>query len=328
MKKTVTININGRKFFIDEDAYARLNSYLEKIEQSFKNQESGDEIINDIESRIAELFEEKVNRETDVVNIELVENIISIMGEPEDMTEEEASSSKSRPSSTALFKPNKRFYRDIDNRILGGVCAGIAAYFGIDSIIVRLIALILIPLTSGAIILVYLVLWLALPPAITTAQKLEMRGQHITINTIEQSIKEEYDEVKKNFKNFKKSKAYKKSESFFSRFSKSDKTVLIIVAVILSLFALSQFSHIGPNVFHAPFAAFTSVTHGLTHGIAPTFNHIFFPGALTIVLVLLVIGLVFKTVLKIILYIIAFLLLGALALKVIFWMFGGFLLMC
>ncbi|MCU4166136.1 PspC domain-containing protein [Carboxylicivirga caseinilyticus] len=324
MNKTVTININGSQFFIDEDAYARLSDYLKKIELSFKKQESGDEIIKDIESRIAELFEEKIKRETDVVTMQMVEEMISIMGQPEDMTgEEEKSQSSSRPTSTALVKPSKRFYRDIDNRILGGVCAGIAAYFDIDSIIVRIIALILIPFTSGAIILIYLVLWMALPPAITTAQKLEMRGKHITINTIEESIKNEYDEVKKNFKNFKHSETYKKGENFFSRFSKSDKTVLIIVAVILSLFAFSHFIDLGTHVIHAPFAFFSS----MTHGIAPTFNHIFFPGALPIILVLLIIGLIFKTIFKVIIYIIAFLLLGALVLKVIFWMFGGFLLM-
>ncbi len=323
MKKTVTINISGRQFFIDEDAFNRLSSYLNKIEQSFKSQESGDEIINDIENRIAEIFEEQINRETGVVNLQMVEEVICTMGEPEEFSDEDEQR-KSRPTSTALVKPNKRFYRDIDNRMLGGVCAGIAAYLGIDSIIIRIIALVLIPLTSGAIILIYLVLWMALPPAITTAQKLEMRGQHITINTIEQSIKDEYDEVKKNFSNFKQSKAYKKSEGFFSRFSKSDKTVLIVIAVGLSLFALWNFGHVGTQVFHAPFAAFTTITHS----IAPTFNHIFFPGALTVILVLLVLGFVFKTVFKIILYIIAFLLIGALALKVIFWMFGGFLLMC
>nr|WP_321453735.1 PspC domain-containing protein [uncultured Carboxylicivirga sp.] len=323
MNKTITTNISGRQFFIDEDAYARLSTYLKNIEKSFKNQESGDEIIKDIEARIAELFEEKINRQTDVVTINIVENMISIMGEPEDMTdEEEEKQSKSRPTSTALVKPSKRFYRDIDNRILGGVCAGIAAYFGIDSIIVRIIALILIPFTSGVIILIYLVLWMALPPAITTAQKLEMRGMHITINTIEESIKNEYDEVKKNFKNFKHTDTYKKGENFFSRFSKSEKTTFIIIALILSLFAFNRF-HFDPYIFHAPFAAFSS----LTHGIAPTFNHIFFPGALPIVLVLLIVGLVFKAVFKIILYIIAFLLLGGLILKGIFWMLGGFIIM-
>jgi len=324
MNKTVTINISGRQFFIDEDAYTRLNTYQKKVEQSFHNQDGGDEIIKDIEARIAELFEEKINRESDVVTLQMIEEMISIMGEPEEMTDEEdEKQSKSRPTSTSLIKASKRFYRDIDNRILGGVCAGLAAYFGIDSIIVRIIALILIPFTSGAIILIYIVLWMALPPAITTAQKLEMRGKHITINTIEESIKNEYDEVKKNFKDFKHSDTYKKGENFFSRFSKSDKTVLIIVAVILSVFVFSNFIHFGPHIFHAPFAAFSSITHG----IAPTFNHIFFPGAFPIILILLVFGLIFKTIFKVILYIIAFLLLGGLLLKVIFWMLGGFLLM-
>ncbi len=175
----------------------------------------------------------------------------------------------------------------------------------------------------GAIILVYAVLWIALPPAITTAQKLEMRGQHITINTIEQSIKDEYDELKKNFKDFKKSKAYKKGEGFFSKFTKGDKTVLIVVAIAIGLLALTNWGHNLPFVMHAPFTVFT----GLAHGVAPGINHLFFPGAFPIIIVLLVLGLIFKAAFKTILYIIAILLAGSLLIKMIFWMFGGFIYM-
>ncbi len=323
MKKTVTINISGQMFYIDEDAYASLQAYLNKIESTFRNRESGDEIISDIENRVAEIFNERVKRETGVVSMEMVQDVIATMGEPDQFEDEETSKSKSTYSATIYKKANKRFYRNIDNRVFGGVCSGIANYFNIDLLLVRILTILLIPFTSGAIFLIYIVLWIALPPALTTAQKLEMRGENITINNIEKTIRDEYDEVKKNFDKFKDSKTYKKSQNFFQRFTRRDKTTFIIVAAVVGAALLFQMPHFS-GLIHTPGVMFT----GFTHHIVPTFNHIFFPGALTFVLILLVIGLIFKTVLKIILYIIAFLLLGSLTLKVLFWLLGGFLLMC
>ncbi len=325
MKKTVTINISGHMFYIDDDAYTRLRSYLDKIESTFRTQESGDEIIADIESRVAEIFNERINRETGVVTLTMVEEVVATMGEPEQFEEGETEDKKaSAPHSSTMFrKASRRFYRDIDSRVFGGVCAGIAAYFGIDVVVVRVLTVILTILTSGTIGLIYVILWIALPPARTTAQKLQMRGERITIENIERSIRDEYDEVKKKFGHFKESSAYKKSENFFSRFSKSEKTTFLIIIAVIGAAMFFNMPHL-QGVFHAPAAVFT----GFNLHVAPTFNHIFFPGALTFVLVLLVIGLIFKTFLKIVLYLIAFLLLGSLVLKVLFWLFGGFMLMC
>ena len=325
MKKTVTINISGHMFYIDEDAYSRLRSYLDKIESTFRSQESGDEIISDIENRVAEIFNERIDRETGVVTMEMVEEVIATMGEPEQFEEGDQTEGQKTASSSSLtyVKPTRRFYRDIDNRILGGVCAGISAYFGIDVLLIRVIVALLTILTWGGIPVIYVILWIAVPPARTTAQKLQMRGERITIENIERSIRDEYEEVRKKFGNFKESPTYKKGRSFFSRFSKSEKNAILIVIAVVGaalLFNMPNF----PDLFHGPAAVFT----GFTHHVAPTFNHIFFPGALTLILVLLIIGLIFKTVLKIILYLIAFILLGALTLKVLFWMFGGFMLVC
>ncbi|WP_439183028.1 PspC domain-containing protein [Carboxylicivirga taeanensis] len=324
MKKTVTINISGHMFYIDEDAYTRLRNYLDKIESTFRSQESGDEIISDIESRIAEIFNERINRETGVVTITMVEEVIATMGEPEQFEGVEGEEKKTTTSSSLIHvKPSRRFYRDIDNRVFGGVCAGIAAYFGIDVVIVRVLFVILTLLTWGGLPLIYIILWIALPPALTTAQKLQMRGERITIENIERSIRDEYDEVKKQFGNFKESSTYKKGKSFFSRFSRGEKTTFLIILAVIGAAMFINMPHLH-GVFHGPAAVFT----GFTYHVAPTFNHIFFPGALTFVLVLLVLGLIFKTILKVVLYLIAFLLLGSLALKVIFWLFGGFMLIC
>ncbi|TRX72531.1 PspC domain-containing protein [Carboxylicivirga sp. M1479] len=325
MKKTVTINISGHMFYIDDDAYSRLRTYLDKIESTFRKQESGDEIITDIESRVAEIFNERIDRETGVVTLEMVEDVVATMGEPEQFEEEGASEKKSYtpPTSMVFQRPNRRFYRDVDNRVFGGVCSGIAAYFGIDVVLVRVLTVIFTFITSGTLGLIYLILWIALPPARTTAQKLHMRGERITIENIERSIRDEYDEVKKKFGNFKESDTYKKGQSFFSRFSRRDKSTFLIIAVIIGaalIFGANGFN----GIWHAPGAIFT----GMSVHVAPMFGHIFFPGALTFVLVLLVVGLIFKTFLKIILYLIAFLLLGSLAIKVFMWLFGGFMLMC
>lgn len=324
MKKTVTINICGQMFYIDDDAYTRLRTYLDKIESTFRNKESGDEIIADIESRVVEIFNERINRDTGVVTLEMVTDVIATMGEPEQFEGEESKEeSYSVPTAMVFQKGSKRFFRDVDNRILGGVCAGIAAYFNIDVLIVRIITAILFLFTYGSVTIIYIILWIALPPARTTAQKLQMRGERININNIEKTIKDEYEEVKKKFDNFKDTPTYKKGESFFSRFSKRDRSTFLIILAVIGAAFLFNMPHFN-GFMHAPTAVFTS----FSHSVVPTFNHVFFPGALTFVLVLLVIGLIFKTVFKIILYIIAFLLLGSLALKVIFWLFGGFIMMC
>lgn len=317
MKKTVTTNISGRVFYIDEDAYSRLKSYLGKIEHWFKNKESGQEIIADIESRIAEIFENKVDPTQGVITLEMVEEVINTMGEPEDFEGDEPKEEKT--TTTALVKPRKRLYRDIDNRVFGGVCSGIGAYFNIDPVVVRIIFAILPFISFGAIVPIYIILWIALPPAITTAQKLEMRGEHITISNIEKSIQKEYEEMKKNFSKVKESKAYKKSENFFKRMSRRDRSVIIIIVVIAGLALLWGG---GPIPFH-----FASPINTFTH-IGPTFSHIFFPGALPLILLLLLIGILFKTIFKIILYIIAFILIGAVAFNFLFWILGGFCLMC
>lgn len=326
MKKTVTVNMSGLMFFIDEDAYERLQVYLHKIQSTFRNQESGDEIIADIESRVAEIFNEKVKRETGVVNIGMVQDVIATMGEAEQFEDGDASTQKdsySPPDSIAFKKPDRRFYRDMDSRVLGGVCAGIAAYFNIDVVFIRVIVVALTILTSGGVPLIYIILWVAIPPARTTAQKLHMRGVNITINTIEKTIRDEYEEVKTKFGRFKASSTYKKGQGFIDKIKRRDRTALILIVVIIGtalLFYRSNFS----ALIHVPGTVLT----GFSHHAGSVFNRIVFPGAPVLALILLLIGLIFKPAFKIILYIIAFLLLGLLTLKVIFWLFGGFLLMC
>jgi phage shock protein PspC (stress-responsive transcriptional regulator) len=194
MKKTITINLGGAVFNIDEDAYILLSEYLERIESHFSDEGERNEIMADIEARVAELFSSEERPGVKPVTIKDVERVIGIMGDPEDIADSEEKSE--RPYSR---QPGRRIYRDIDKRILGGVCSGMSAYWSIDVIWIRIIFVILaLGFFSGFII--YLLLWIIIPPAKTTAQKLEMRGEPVTISNIGKAVRDEFDNVRKNLK--------------------------------------------------------------------------------------------------------------------------------
>lgn len=193
MKITVSINLGGFSFNIDEDAYAELKRYLKNLELHFAGEQSSAEILSDIESRMAELFRSKLTGYKQVITIEDVRQVISVMGTPEDLTDNDTPGADSRFSSTAYH----RMYRDPDHRIIGGVCAGMGAYWRIDPLILRVIFLALI-LAGGIGILIYLILYIVLPEARTTAQKIEMKGNPVNINNIKNAVKKEFDSVRKN----------------------------------------------------------------------------------------------------------------------------------
>jgi len=195
MKLTVSINLGGYSFNIDEDAYVELKRYLKNLEHHFATEESCSEIISDIEARISEIFRTKITTYKQVITIEDVLQVISIMGEPEDMSENNKRTTKSKFSSRGYH----RMYRDPDNRIIGGVCAGIGAYWSIDPVIIRIIFIVL-TFAGGLGTLIYLILYIALPKARTMAQKIEMRGEPVNIHNIKETVKNEFNEVKKKMK--------------------------------------------------------------------------------------------------------------------------------
>ncbi len=192
MKITVSINLGGYSFNIDEDAYSELKRYLKSLEINFAGEESSSEILSDIESRMAELFRARLTGFKQVITISDVNEVISIMGYPEDISDNEGPSRKERFSTPGTH----RMYRDPDNRIIGGVCAGMGAYWRIDPWIIRII-FIAITMAGGLGILVYLILYIVLPEARTTAQKIEMKGEPVNIHNIKESVKKEFDAVRK-----------------------------------------------------------------------------------------------------------------------------------
>jgi len=194
MKITVSINLGGYSFNIDEDAYAELKMYLKNLELHFAREESSSEILSDIETRMAELFRTKLTNYKQVINIEDVRQAISILGTPEDISDNNGPSARDKFSSPGYH----RLYRDPDHRVIGGVCAGMAAYWDLEIWLVRLIFFILAMMGVG--ILVYLILYIVLPEAKTTAEKIEMRGNPVNIHNIKDSVKKEFDSVRKNMK--------------------------------------------------------------------------------------------------------------------------------
>lgn len=264
MQTTISVHISGRSFFMDEDAHQRLNAYLKKLQLRYGSSEGGSEIVADIESRIAELISQKINSATSVVTLALVEEIIATMGEPDEFDQSEGKAKEQASASQAPWvRPAKRLYRDTDNRMLGGVCAGFAAYLGADATLVRIIAVIILIATGFTAAFVYVVLWAVLPEAVTPSQKLEMRGESINIENIEKAVRDEFEEVKKGFSKMQQSQTYQQGKNYMDRFNQRDKTVLLVVGALLVAFlffrVLNVFHwpmfHFSMNNFHWPFLA-------------------------------------------------------------------------
>ena len=203
MNKTVNINLAGIFFHIDEDAYLKLQRYLEAIKRSFTDSQGRSEIIADIEARIAELFSERIENHKQVIGVSQVDEIISIMGQPEDylvddeIFEDEPQSSYQKTNHT---RTSKRLYRDTENSYVGGVSSGLAHYFGIDAIWIRLIWVLLI-FGAGTGVLLYILLWILVPEAQTTAEKIMMTGEPVNISNIEKKIKDGFESVSNSVKN-------------------------------------------------------------------------------------------------------------------------------
>lgn len=190
MKKTFTINISGSLFHIEEDAYEKLQEYSQKLKGHFGNSPEGREIIADIEGRISELFLEKTRGDNKVITLELVQEVISIMGTPEDFMDQE----DDQEYTGMVTSRKRRLYRSPDSRVIAGVCGGLGAYFKMDPVWVRIIFVLLL-FVNGIGLLAYLILWVAVPKAKTTTQKLEMKGEEVTITNIERTIRDQSPEA-------------------------------------------------------------------------------------------------------------------------------------
>jgi phage shock protein PspC (stress-responsive transcriptional regulator) len=248
MKKTVTANISGMIFHIDDDAFEKLNKYLESLRSHFSKEDGGDEILSDIESRIAEMFQEKTASRKEVVTLNDVDDIISQLGQPgqidgdekdeKQSTEQAKTEEKSEPKYDR--REERRLYRDPDNKYIAGVASGLASYFNIDPTWVR-IAFVVFTFFYGFGPLAYLIMWIVVPRAETTAEKLSMKGERVNVSNIEKSIKEDLKDLKVQFEKFSEEnfgKSKKKGAEVKRSEDKLEIAILSFFRVVFKIFAI------------------------------------------------------------------------------------------
>lgn len=195
MNKTININLAGLSFHVDEDAYLELKDYLESIKNSFTDTEGREEIIEDIEARIAELFNERIKNYNQVIGMDKVDEVILIMGEPEDyLVDDEIFEDEPKTSHNKKTSTHKKLFRDTESSLIGGVSSGLSHYYGIDTVWIRLIWVLLF-FGAGTGFLLYIILWFIIPEAKTTADKIMMTGEPVNISNIEKKIREGFENV-------------------------------------------------------------------------------------------------------------------------------------
>lgn len=232
MKKTFTINLGGTVFHIDEDAYELLDNYLSNLRIHFSKEEGAEEIVHDMELRISELFSERLREIREVITIKDVEEIIAQMGKPEELSgecEEESHASETEE------KGPRRLFRDGENKVIGGVCSGIAAYMDWDITMVRLLFLIFGFFMHGFFIIAYIVMWFVVPEATTATERLLMKGIKANVKNIGETVTEGYEKVNDYVQNEQtKSTLQKIGEGIVNVAGFLIKCLLIIVALCMA----------------------------------------------------------------------------------------------
>ena len=216
MKKTININVSGQLFHVDDDAFDQLSRYLKSLEALLQQQEGGQEIYQDIEARIAELFQEKLSSKSQIVTLEMVQDVIAQIGTPEELMGDEKETAEHVHEET--FTTSRRLYRDGDDKMIGGVAAGIAAYFQIDPTVVRVLAAILI--FSGVGFGFYLLLWIVIPEAKTPAERLKMKGEPVNLKNLQDQTSKEFNDIKarmENWMNREPKNAFERIMAFFTQ---------------------------------------------------------------------------------------------------------------
>ena len=236
MKKTYNINLGGIVFHIDEDAYDLLDKYLSNLRIHFSKEEGAEEIVHDMELRISELFSERLNEKKQVITLTDVEEIIAQMGKPEEFSEDTTQDTNEYIKEE---KTPKRLFRDPDNKVIGGVCSGIAAYLGWDVTAVRIIfiALALPFILNGSLILngvviAYIIAWIIIPEANTAAEKLSMKGMQVNVENIGKTVTDGFEKVN-NFVKSEKPRSFlqKVGEAIVGVVGFLIKCILVIAAI-------------------------------------------------------------------------------------------------
>jgi len=256
MNKALNIHLAQIKFSIDEKGYSKLKSYLKNLEKLFISTEGKEEIIEDIEARIAEIFSQYKKYDNYVISEKEVESVIQTMGTVEDLTDDEVSKENTDP------KTSRKFFRDSDDYWFGGVAGGISKYFALDTLWVRLVLFILFLFGVPFTILIYILIWIFAPEAKTTADKIRMKGEPVNISSIKNKVKEEYEELSDSVKK----RDYKKTIDSIQNASKS--IVNFFIKIIPFALRLVAFL-VGIILVLIPFVLILVITFGgLVTGIA------------------------------------------------------------
>ncbi len=203
MKKTLPVNISGKVYYIDEDAYDLLKNYLFQLRNAFPGDE-GAEIVSDIESRISEHFEARISEGANVIVYADVNKVIETMGRPSDISDSGSDTSDEQPDNIRTagdapqgndnadymtFKVKKHLYRNVNNKVFGGVISGLGTYLGWDITIMRILVVVLALFTQlWPAFIIYMILWMVIPPANTPLRVLNMQGSPVTVDNIGQSV--------------------------------------------------------------------------------------------------------------------------------------------
>lgn len=301
MNKTIIININGIVFHIEEDAYEILKNYMTEVKRHFSNSADSLEITTDIENRIAEMFGEVLLKDNRQVIVEQdVNQVVEQMGSVADFETADADNDHSAYINTS---GNRRLFRDPDDHLVAGVCAGIANYFNIDTVWIRLAFALFIPV-GGSGLLLYLILWIIVPKATSRADKMAMKGEKQNLQGFKKNFEEEMSSMRQNISNFgheAKPFVYKARDfvgDFFHHlgvfFNGAGKVFVKLVGVfiLLAAFAGAIFLvvvFIGMLAFHADFGdhffPFRIIKNELANQVILTSFLVAFIPVITIILV-------------------------------------------
>jgi phage shock protein PspC (stress-responsive transcriptional regulator) len=198
MNKTVSIHIQGFPFILEEQAYQVLQNYLQALKNVLSNEPGADEILQDVELRIVELLQQNQMSTSQVILLTRIAEVIEVLGSPENFSDnpiEQQAPVQAAPQD----RSDKRFFRDADTAVLGGVASGVAAYFNIDVVFIR-VAFVLFTMVFGSGIPIYILLWIITPSAKTASEKLQMKGLPVNVESIKTEFKEATERIEKNAK--------------------------------------------------------------------------------------------------------------------------------
>ncbi len=240
MKPTIKVSISGVAFNLEEDAYRLLKQYLERLQRHYEKVSGGKEIVEDIELRIAELMGERIDAPEQVISETVAKEVLAILGQPEEIGADDTIGNSTIPDN-GKDSTRKKLYRDIDHKVFGGVCSGLATYFNIDVVLVRVLFVVFFigfsmfnihffRFTGGTTFFLYILLWIITPPARTVQQRFEMHGETPTVKNIQRKVEEELHEVKRS--------AQKTKPVINEIFRVIGKICMIVVGICLVLVAI------------------------------------------------------------------------------------------